>query len=100
MKGVCTAQGLTDFALAAAGGKVEGHSRLAYVPKHEAWSLWRRTSAALLPGAGGVVHPEADKVSSQAAPTPLLSAPLNAQPVCACMASRLLKHPPSAACCP
>ena len=55
-------QGLADYALAAAGGKVEGHSRLAYVHP-EAMGLWRRTSAALLPGAGGVVHPEADKAS-------------------------------------
>ena len=60
-------QGLADFALHAAGGKVEGHSRLAYVPSQDTWSLWRRTSAALLPGAGGLVHPEADKVRTREA---------------------------------
>ena len=69
-------QGLADYALAAAGGKVEAHSRLAYVHP-EVWGLWRRTSAVLLPAAGGLVHPEADKVRLRPSSRPCLpSAPL------------------------
>jgi hypothetical protein len=54
-------QGLVDYALHSAGGKVLGHSRLS--PYDESvGSSWRRLSS-LLPGAAREVHPKADKVS-------------------------------------
>ena len=54
-------QGLVDYALHSAGGKVLQHSQLA--PYDKSWPSWRRLSSAL-PGAAPAVHPDADKVNS------------------------------------
>ena len=59
-------QGLADFAVAAAGGKVTSHSLLAALPGQELLPFWRRAASAFVPGTSPYVHPNADKVCTQA----------------------------------
>ncbi len=56
-------QGLVDYALAPAGGKVVGHSLLFPRPDDPAITTWNQIGAALIPGAMPAVHPLADKVT-------------------------------------
>ena len=56
-------QGLVDFALASAGGRVIGHSQLYPRPDDTATTTWSQIGAALIPGAMPAVHPKANKVS-------------------------------------
>ena len=59
----CPWQGLVDYALAPAGGRVISHSQLYPRPDDPAITTWSQIGAALVPGAVPAVHPKADKVA-------------------------------------
>ena len=56
-------QGLVDYAMAPAGGRVIGHSQLYPRPDDPATTTWSQIGAALIPGAMPAVHPKANKVN-------------------------------------
>lgn len=56
-------QGLVDYALAPAGGRVVGHSQLFPRPDDPAVTTWNEIGTVLIPGATPAVHPMANKVS-------------------------------------
>ena len=56
-------QGLVDYALAPAGGRVIAHTQLYPRPDDPATTTWSQIGAALIPGAMPAVHPKANKVS-------------------------------------
>lgn len=59
----CHWQGLVDYALAPAGGRVISHSQLYPRPDDPTITTWSQIGAALVPGAVPAVHPKADKVA-------------------------------------
>ena len=59
----CPWQGLVDYALAPAGGRVISHSQLYPRPDDPAITTWSQIGAALVPGGVPAVHPKADKVA-------------------------------------
>lgn len=59
----CLWQGLVDYALAPAGGRVISHSQLYPRPDDPAITTWSQIGAALVPGGSPAVHPKADKVA-------------------------------------
>lgn len=67
---IAALQGLADYAVAAAGGKVTGHSLLAALPGQEDIQLWRRAASVLTPTTSPYTHPNADKVCTYKQRTP------------------------------
>jgi hypothetical protein len=59
----CPLQGLVDYALAPAGGRVISHSQLYPRPDDPAMTTWSQIGAAVVPGAASAVHPKANKVA-------------------------------------